>query len=127
MSRFQGIGTAYYGKSSRNPQDNSYVTIKWFVLLLLPIVPLKALRVIKLGKQEKNYLVAWSQVVGYKTVQELSLKNHIGLILLTYLFVYGGIALYIASWFLININDSLVYVPLALTAILLIWGGIKSE
>ncbi|MDP2947131.1 MAG: hypothetical protein Q8N88_03370 [Nanoarchaeota archaeon] len=127
MSRLQGIGTAYYGKNHCNPQDNSYITTEWFVLFLLPIIPLKSLRVIKIGKQEKNYLVAWSHTVGYRILQEIPLKNNIRQIIKTYLFAYGGIALFIGSWFLIEINDSFVWIPIFLMAAFFIWALVNSE
>lgn len=127
MSRLQGIGTAYYGKSNRNPQDNSYITTKWFVLFLLPIIPLKSLRIIKIGKQEENYIIARSDKVSYKTIQEISLKKNVRQILQTYLFTYGGIALFIGSWFLVEINDLLVWIPISLIAIFFIWALVNSE
>ena len=125
MSRFQGIGTAYYGKT--NYSGKSYVTTEWFVLLLFPIFPLKSLRVIKLSKQEKNYIIGSSSVVNYKILQRIPIKNNISQIVKTYLYTYVGLIIFVCSWFLPAINDSLVWVPILLMATLLILALIKSE
>jgi len=127
MSRFQGIGKAYYGKSKSSSVDNSYITTEWFVLLLLPIVPLKCLRVIKLGKVEKNYIVAWSQTVGYKIIQEIPKKDNLAQVLRTLLFAYGGIALFIGSFFLTQISDWFAIIPFLLFCALLFWGLVRGE
>jgi len=47
---FQGIGTSFLGKRDFRP-DGSYVTTKWIVVLWLPCVPLKSLRVAPLGSE----------------------------------------------------------------------------
>ena len=43
-----GIGTTYLGASDRQP-DGSFVTTEWFILLSVPIIPLKSQRVKYLG------------------------------------------------------------------------------
>ncbi|MFZ2522884.1 MAG: hypothetical protein WAW92_00690 [Minisyncoccia bacterium] len=128
MSRLQGIGTVYYGKKDLNPQDNSYVTTEWFVLLLLPIFPMKSFRVIKLATtQQTKYIVAHSSTVSYKILHEISLKSNLSQVIKTYVITYGILGLFVASWFLVNINDSLIWVPIIFGSILLILGLIKSD
>lgn len=45
---FNGIGTKFYGKRDVGP-DGSYVMTEWFVLIYLPIFPLRSLRVLPEG------------------------------------------------------------------------------
>ncbi len=128
MSRLQGIGTVYYGKKDLNPQDNSYVTTEWFVLLLLPIFPIKSLRIIKLSTiQQTKYIITHSSTVSYRIMHEIPLKSNLSQIVKTYIVTYGILGLFIASWFLIKINDSFVWVPIIFGSILLILGLIKSD
>jgi hypothetical protein len=47
---FNGIGTKYFGASNRQP-DGSFVTTEWFVLLDVPVIPLRSYRVQYLGEQ----------------------------------------------------------------------------
>ena len=49
MLTINGIGTKLYGKKSISA-DGSYQTIKWFVFLHLPIIPLKTYRVLEVPK-----------------------------------------------------------------------------
>lgn len=42
------IGTTLYGKKDVKP-DGSYVTTKWFVIMMLPIVPIGTYRVWRTG------------------------------------------------------------------------------
>jgi hypothetical protein len=44
---FNGIGTAHYGK--RRLPDGSYITTEWFVLVFVPLVPRRSLRVFSEG------------------------------------------------------------------------------
>ncbi len=128
MSRLQGIGTAYYGKKDFNLQDNSYTTTEWFVLLLLPIFPLKSLRVVKLSTtQQTKYIITHSSTVSYRILSSIPLKSNLSQVINTYVVTYGILSLFIASWFLININDSFVWVPIIFGSILLIFGLIKSD
>jgi hypothetical protein len=46
MTTINGIGTKLYGKK-KIATDGSFQTIKWFVFLHLPIIPLKTYRVIE--------------------------------------------------------------------------------
>ena len=128
MSRLQGIGTSYYGKKDIRSSDHSYVTTEWFVLLLLPIFPLKSFRVIKLGKQSSNYVVVQSATVAYKILEKIPLRKNISQIIRTYLFAYGGIALLIASGFLmVDVNIKFVWLSFAIMVGFLIWALVNSE
>lgn len=127
MSRTQGIGNAFYGRTDVHTSDNSYVTTEWFVLFLLPIFPLRSLRVIKVGKRETSYIVARTASVSYRILGQIPIKNNIKQIVTTYLFTYGIIGLFIASWFLVNISDTLVWIPLCFGAALLVLALVKSE
>jgi hypothetical protein len=127
MSRSQGVGTSYYGKKAYNPQDKSYITTEWFVLLLFPIFPIKSLRVIKMGKTESNYIVAHRHIVSYKILQRIPLKENVGQIIKTYLFTYGGLVVFIGSWCLLFISSSFAFVPMILSVALLFLGLVKSE
>ena len=131
MSRFQGIGNTYYGKTDYNTEDNSYITTEWFTILLLPIFPRKSLRVIKLGKQEKSHYMifsmGYSHTVTYKILEQISIKNNLRQIKKTYLFAYGFLALFIASCFLAGINYLFIWIPFTFLAGLFVFALIKSE
>ena len=47
-----GIGTTYYGASDRQP-DQSFVTTEWFILLSVPLIPLRSVRVRYLGESSQ--------------------------------------------------------------------------
>ena len=47
-----GIGTTYYGASDRQP-DGSFVTTEWFILLGVPLIPLRSLRACYLGESHR--------------------------------------------------------------------------
>lgn len=55
---FNGLGTGLYGKRNIEP-DGSFVTTIWVVLLWIPLIPLKSLRVKYVG--ESTILMGWSQ------------------------------------------------------------------
>jgi hypothetical protein len=55
---FNGIGTSNYGKRDFRA-DGSYVTTEWFVLIFVPIFPLKSRRILPTGK-DKFYGVFYS-------------------------------------------------------------------
>ncbi len=42
---FNGIGAKFYGRRGFDQKTNSYITVHWFVLLFLPIIPLACYRV----------------------------------------------------------------------------------
>ncbi len=47
MTEFLGCGTKLYGHVERRRQDNSYITTKWVIVFMLPLIPLKSYRVTK--------------------------------------------------------------------------------
>lgn len=51
-SNVNGIGTTYFGASDREP-DGSFVTTEWFILLGVPLIPLRSLRACYLGESHK--------------------------------------------------------------------------
>jgi hypothetical protein len=57
---FNGFGTKIYGKRDFG-DDGSFVTTKWIVLLWVPLIPLRSLRVTFEGIGESNYLPGWSR------------------------------------------------------------------
>lgn len=89
MSSFYGFGTTFYGKKYFNPIDKSYITIKWVIFGLLPIIPLKAYRIIK-GETKGSISIVLSATTHYKILGEVPLKANFDLVLSTYLMVYGG-------------------------------------
>ena len=80
---FNGIGTTYYGQRDFGP-EGSYVTTEWFVVLFVPLIPIKSLRV--LDSNEWNPFYA-----SYKVLSEddPSIKQVIS----TYFFAFFYIAL----------------------------------
>jgi hypothetical protein len=65
-----GIGTSNYGARDFRP-DGSYVTTSWFVLIFVPIFPLKSQRILPTGNN-KFYLVYYSQ--PYLVLEKLPLN-----------------------------------------------------
>ena len=118
--RIQGIGTDFYGKTGYNPMDKSYITTKWFVFFLLPIVPLKSYRVIKQAGYGKSYIVAFSNIQHYRIIEEIPIKQNIKQILLIYLTTYGGLGVFIFSIFLTTLNPFFIFLPVVITIIFLI-------
>jgi len=49
---FNGIGTKYYGEADEG-LDGSYTTTEWIVILWLPLLPLRSVRVT--GRKGANY------------------------------------------------------------------------
>ncbi len=45
LSTFNGIGATFYGKRDFDQRTSSYITVHWFVILGLPIIPLARYRV----------------------------------------------------------------------------------
>jgi hypothetical protein len=109
---FLGFGTKFYGKTRYNPENNSYITTKWFSLNLIPLFPIKSYRVIKEPKPKEksfHFTITASNDFGFgikdnlkqfKILEEIPLNNNIKQFLITYLFYYGGIGLCILSYFL---------------------------
>jgi len=119
--RFQGIGTDFYGKRNYNPRDKSYITTKWWVFFLLPILPLKSYRVIKGYESEKFYGIAFSGIQQYKILEEIPLKKNQRQILFTYLSTYGGLGLLLSSIYLSFTYPLMILVPVGLVIVFLIW------
>ena len=46
---WNGIGTTYYGAKDRYP-DKSFATTEWFVVLSVPLIPIRSLRVMLIEK-----------------------------------------------------------------------------
>jgi hypothetical protein len=42
---WNGCGTCDYGNALRDPNDGSYVVTQWFVLLFLPLLPIRSRRI----------------------------------------------------------------------------------
>ena len=126
MSRLQGSGKAYYGKADKR-NDGSYITTEWFVILLLPIYPIKSLRVLKLGRETvHNYIVARSESIRYQIIETLQTKN-INQIIKTVLFSYGVVALLFGSLFLSSLNVNFIWLFLVALSGLMIFALFKSE
>ena len=126
MSRFQGVGTDFYGKKDYDKNSDSYIAVKWFVLFLLPIIPLKSYRIRKISQEvEKNYVFYRQEVSKYQILSEIPLKINVGQVVRTYLVVYGFLALLIASLFLVYLNQIFVIVPATLIIGFLAWYLIK--
>ena len=47
---FNGIGTRYYGRAGLDRQEGSYIATEWFVLLYLPLFPIRSMRVRPVGQ-----------------------------------------------------------------------------
>lgn len=94
-----GFGTVLYGSREKNPNDKSYITTGWIILLYFPIIPLRSYRVI-LGKQ--------SGIAGYAQVQyesmvrvPLNTKQVINTYLLWYL---SSLSIVLFFWLLIKFS-----------------------
>jgi len=127
MKRCQGIGTIFYGKRNYDPLNKSFIATKWFVIFLLPIIPLKSYRMIEIHKSEKFYGVAWSGAESYNIIEEISLKKNIKQILFTYIFVYGGLGLFILFWYLSLTIVLFIFPAIAIPISALIWYLITSK
>jgi|GEM_PF-1163007 hypothetical protein len=55
LSTINGIGTTFYGSRDADPATQSYITTHWFVVLMLPILPLACYRVKRTG--DKSYII----------------------------------------------------------------------
>ncbi len=97
MSSFYGFGTTFYGKKYFNPIDKSYITIKWVIFGLLPIIPLKAYRIIR-GETKGSIGIVFSATTHYKILGEVPLKLNLDLILSTYFKIYGGLVSFLLGF-----------------------------
>jgi len=99
MSTWNGLGSKFYGSKDQN-FDGSFVTTEWFVLLYLPVIPLKTVRVSFAGTTN-----SWRKTTDrYQIIQKLSLDWQ--QIFSTYFISIGSIAVgywlspIIGNWFL---------------------------
>jgi hypothetical protein len=79
-----GIGTTFYGKREVGP-DGSYVATKWFIFLLLPIIPIGSYRVLP-NVPKINFL---TQITSYSRFEKVPLNKK--QVIYTYLLIYGFI------------------------------------
>jgi hypothetical protein len=118
-----GIGTNFYGKTDVR-DDKSYVTVKWFVILLLPIYPIECLRVRKGMITHDSFLnIHSSENINYEILEKLPQKSFKKLILQTLLLSYGAVvALGLYIFFSIRI-PLLIVLPVAVLFIFIIWSA----
>jgi ABC-type spermidine/putrescine transport system permease subunit I len=60
----QGCGTTFYGQRDFR-KDGSYITTEFFVIILIPIVPLRSLRVRDQGATEPKIKIGFSSARNY--------------------------------------------------------------
>lgn len=80
-----GSGMGLYGRSDYDPIDKSYITTKWFMIMLIPIFPIRSYRVIKMTADDAllpGGITLYRKKVIYK-MQKVSL--HWRQIIITYL------------------------------------------
>lgn len=98
LSSWNGIGLTLYGKD-KIEEDGSYVATKWFILFLLPIIPLGSYRVLvsdsrtiargaetsylmtktdfNTGQVIKTYLIGWSIGIAiFLVLNWISMSTH---------------------------------------------------
>ncbi len=87
MFSINGIGTTLYGKSDVEP-DGSYIATKWFIFILLPVIPLRSYRVWR--GETTGSPTALVGLPGANTQYKMSsVPLHWKQIILTYFSVYG--------------------------------------
>lgn len=64
-----GFGTTFYGERDLSP-DGSFITTEWITAALLPIIPLRSLRVAR-SPENVNFVVYTSE--GYYVLEKLPL------------------------------------------------------
>jgi len=119
-----GCGTAYYGK--RNfAHDGSYLTTEWITIFLVPIFPIRSLRVADIGKATGR----WYFVCGWLSQEFLVLSKRgpsFKQVASTYLYAIGfAIFLVASAVFDVLVEDSVcLYIILALMGVwsILPWG-----
>jgi hypothetical protein len=57
---FNGFGTKLYGKRNFEP-DGSFITTLWVVILWIPLIPLKSIRVKEAGRGPSTVFSVWSR------------------------------------------------------------------
>ncbi len=108
MNTFNGIGTTIFGKTDIR-QDGSFVATKWFILLLLPIIPLGSYRVHAVSNTA--YINPLYSLVGFFGSKKQFILEKVNLnkkqVLRTYLFSYGILGAFALFIYLITrIPDS---------------------
>lgn len=93
-SSLNGIGTTLYGKRDVEP-DGSYVATKWFIFLLLPIIPISSYRVLP-NTPKMNFL---TQVTNYSRFEKVPFNKR--QVVNTYLLIYGFIFVFFVLPFLL--------------------------
>jgi hypothetical protein len=67
---YVGCGTTFYG-SSKPREDGSIITTQWFVILMLPLIPIQSYRVIKGGEFTNNEGAMISSTTNYMIFEKL--------------------------------------------------------
>lgn len=96
MHSINGIGTSLYGKTDVEP-DGSYIATKWFILFLLPIIPLGSYRVWR-GETKATFFLPGAST-SYRMFET---KLHWKQIIRTYLAVWGLAVLLVIILFYIS-------------------------
>jgi len=89
----RGIGAMHYGRCDFRA-DGSYVTTLWFVVLYLPIVPIRSLRMRKTGRVKYYGIQPRSEVEILEKI-----KPHRGQVLRTYAFFAAGLVVFLTAAF----------------------------
>ncbi|HEX3625578.1 MAG TPA: hypothetical protein VH280_09140 [Verrucomicrobiae bacterium] len=66
---FNGIGTTFYGQRDFRV-DGSYITTEWVVIMLIPIVPLRSLRVRYQGPAEQRISIGIGSAESYAVLEK---------------------------------------------------------
>ncbi len=67
---FNGFGTAYYGECDFRA-DGSYVTTEWVSAFLLPILPFRSVRLMRMPSEDTNLVIYSSK--GFLVIEGISL------------------------------------------------------
>lgn len=67
---FHGFGTAYYGECDFRP-DGSYVTTEWISAFLLPVLPFRSVRLVRMPGKDLNLVVVSSE--GFLVIERTTL------------------------------------------------------
>jgi len=97
---WNGIGTTYIGARDRYP-DGSFVTTEWFVILMIPIIPIRSSRVLYLGSSS-----GWRRHSNQYMIGEI-VPNDIKHILSTYFITI--VSILSGIWLLYTIMLSYAY------------------
>ncbi len=90
-----GIGTTFYGKRDVEP-DGSYISTKWFIFLLLPIIPISSYRVLP-NTSKMNFL---TQITSYSRFEKVPFNKR--QVINIYLLIYGFIFVFFVLPFLLG-------------------------